>query len=285
MRDVLLYVCLFCFLQLGLTGCQESYPASTEASPALEMDIHLEADEFLITFMDLPDGEATLLQSGAGENVLINTGGQRSRPKLEESLQAFDVYAIDALVLTNEDEAYTANTDWLSAQYGIDTIIGSRKSSEMIADRFPALSSKVIYWEEGKVNFPASGMETEVLFAGEDEEGALVLKFSYGRESLLYMGTAKEEVEEALTDHPRIKSTFLKVGDFGSHFGANLMFLDHVDPQIAIVFLLGGDRADKGLLERLNDAWIDVYQTGKHGTISFKWNKEKNEWFTLISRK
>ncbi len=36
-----------------------------------------------VTFFGLSDGEATLIQGAKGENILVNTGGERTQAELE----------------------------------------------------------------------------------------------------------------------------------------------------------------------------------------------------------
>ncbi|WP_218970569.1 ComEC/Rec2 family competence protein [Alkalihalobacterium alkalinitrilicum] len=249
----------------------------------LEVEFSLDKDEIAFTYFNLPSGEATLIQSGQGGTVLINTGAPSSQIELARKLHMYHVEEIDSLIVTNYKEEYSGNIEWLADHYQISTIIVPANVKENIKESLVRGTEKLKGWGEGEKHEILSNLEAEVLFAGGSEEidEGLVLLFSYGDHRTLYMGIANSEVEELLMSKYELKSTILKVGDFGSAYGTSQQFLEKVDPQVAILFSLEGKRPSEYVLERLQETWIDVYQTNKIGTVSIKCTPENYEIWTV----
>ena len=64
---------------------------SVSAAVIKNVDFGLQADEVVITFLPLSDGEASLIQDGSGEAILVNTGSASSYPELNKWLQRYKV--------------------------------------------------------------------------------------------------------------------------------------------------------------------------------------------------
>ncbi|UTW69721.1 hypothetical protein KHA80_01185 [Anaerobacillus sp. HL2] len=111
--------------------------------------------------------------------------------------------------------------------------------------------------------------------------GAFVIVFSYGKQTLLYMGIADKQIEKELIETYALKSTILKVADFGSDKGTTQRFLDEVDPQVAILFKRNGSVVSEMVLERLQETWIDIAQTHRLGTVSIKCHNDDYEIITI----
>ncbi|WP_209122626.1 ComEC/Rec2 family competence protein [Alkalihalobacillus sp. BA299] len=285
MQMLIRWLACFFFCMFLLTGCQIVSVVNT--TDQLEVEFSLEKDEIAFTYFDLPSGEATLIQSGQGGTVLINTGHPSSQVELAKKLHMYHVDDIDSLIITNHSEEYSGNIQWLADHYQISSIIVPQAVKGALEDNLIRGKEKLTGWKEGEIHEILPGLKTEVLFTGgsNDYEAGLVLLFSYGEHRTLYMGIANAEVEELLTSKYDLKSTILKVGDFGSSYGTSQQFLEKVDPQVAILFTLKGKRPSEYVLERLQETWIDVYQTNKMGAVSIKCTPENYEIWTVRASK
>lgn len=250
----------------------------------LEVDLNLEEQDLAYTFFDLSNGEATLLQSGKGQTVLIDTGSLESQEELEERLNMYHVDTIDTVVITNRTEEYTGNLRWVINNYEVDQIIVPEIIKEEIVQFHHLYDKKVVGWNVGEKAELIPSLKSEVLYVDTSEthnKGALVIVFSYGKQSLLFMGIADKEVEKYLVDNYVLKSTILKVADFGSEKGTTQPFLDEVDPQVAILFKKNGANVSEIVIERLHETWIDIYQTQHLGTVSIKCHNDDYEILTV----
>ncbi|MCD8510702.1 MAG: hypothetical protein LRY73_13075 [Bacillus sp. (in: Bacteria)] len=115
---------------------------------------------------------------------------------------------------------------------------------------------------------------------GYDEGGCALFVRHHGQR-LLYMTIADSFVEEQLVHEYDLKSTMFKVPDFGSDRGTSEYLLNEVDPQVAVIFRNGEAQPSSYVLERLQETWIDIYQTSRIGTITIKCNNEDYEVITV----
>ncbi|MGI6109904.1 MAG: ComEC/Rec2 family competence protein, partial [Eubacteriaceae bacterium] len=77
---------------LLLSGCSSS--GSSGETAAAE-------DEAVITYLDTGQSNATLIQTGSGQNILIDTGDATTRKELIADLKGLGVQTIDLLVITH----------------------------------------------------------------------------------------------------------------------------------------------------------------------------------------
>lgn len=271
----------FFFCMFLLAGCQ--VVSVVNVTNELEVEFSLGDDEIAFTYFDLPSGEATLIQSGQGGTVLINTGDSSSQIELAKKLHMYHVKTIDSLIVTNHGKAYSGNIEWLVDHYQISSIIVPNASKGTIEAQLQKNNGKIVGWKEGEKHEVLPNLKTEVLFTGENDavDPCLVLSFTYGEHRTLYMGLADSKIEEILASQFDLKSTILKVGHFGSSNGTSQEFLEEVDPQVAILFSLEGKRPSEYVLERLQETWIDVYQTKKIGAVSIKCTLDNYEIWTV----
>lgn len=251
---------------------------------SIEVDLNLEEQDLAYTFFDLSNGEATLLQSGKGQNILIDTGSLESQEELEQRLKMYHVEFIDTLIITNQTEEYTGNLQWIINNFNVQKIIVPEVIKQQLITFHHLQDKEVIGWKKGDKTELLPFLKTEVIYVEENDlenKGALVIVFSYGKQTLLFMGIADKQVEKQLIENYALKSTILKVAEFGSEKGTTQPFLEEVDPQVAILFKKNGVPVSELVLERLQETWIDIYQTYRLGTVSIKCHNDDYEILTV----
>ena len=271
---------LVCIFSLFVMGCSEVTPTSTEQ---MGIDLNLSENEVAYTYFDLTSGEATLIQSGKDGNVLIGTGEKSSEQELAKRLKMFHVDTIDSLVIINNQPEYIGNLEWILNHFTVRNIFVPSEIEKEITKRFMLENGVVVGWSNGDKQEILPGLFTEVLYAGEHGafETGFVLSFMYGDQRTLYMGVADEEMERNLIEDFYLKSAILKVAEFGSPLGTSKAFLEEVDPQVAILFQKEGSLPSETVLERLQETWIDIYQTNKNGTVTIKFTESDYEILTV----
>lgn len=253
----------------------------------LEVDLNLEEQDLAYTFFDLSNGESTLIQSGKGQTILIDTGSLESQEELEERLEMYHVDLIDTVIITNPTAEYTGNLQWVINNFQVKTIIVPEIIKQQLISFHHLYDKEVIGWNKGDKTELIPFLKTEVIYIEEsnlEDKGALVIVFTYGKQKLLFMGIADKNVEKELVDSYPLKSTILKVADFGSEKGTTQQFLDEVDPQVAILFKKSGTPVSELVIERLQETWIDIYQTNRLGTVSIKCHNDDYEILTVRSQ-
>ncbi|KMJ59726.1 hypothetical protein AB685_02345 [Bacillus sp. LL01] len=241
------------------------------------INLNLSKNEIAFTFFDLTQGESTLIQSSSGDNILLNTGGPEAGEELLYYLDIFGVEELTTVIITNEEDEYIGNLQSVVKNVQVHSIVLPDTSFNI------PLHIKNVSWTAGNTEEVFHDLKCEVLSKGnKTEHFATDLLFEYKGTFLLYMTSAKEEVEKTLMKNKDLSVVnILKVGDFGNPSGTTEAFLEECDPQVAIVFNKNNQRGITGVLERLHETWMDIYQTRQVGNISVKANDHDYQVFTI----
>ena len=259
------------------------HPSIGYAANVEKVELNLEKDEIAFTFLELSTGEATLIQTSTGKNILINTGGPNTSKELLDRLEMYDVLKIDMLILTRRDKQYSSNVKWLNQSYMIDKFVIPESMKDYIIDKFELNMNSLITWNKGNLYELSPNFVVKVLHDEHDDEkekGGFVLLFTYGAHQLLYMSTIDEKIEQEILEYP-VKAKMLKVGEFALPGGTSQPFLEKINPQLAVIFHKKNARPSQEIIERLNETWIDIYQTKQFGNVTIKCDLESYEVITI----
>lgn len=242
------------------------------------VDFNLEKNESAFTFLDLPDGEATLIQE-PDRNILINTGNADSKKALFKRLKVFGVSHINKLVVTNAGNDYTGNVAAVIDHYNVQTLISSKAGIEKLNAQVDVQGLTVKIWKKRNKNDILPNLKAGVLDV--TEEGALAVRFKYGTETVLYMGYEDAKLEQKLLGNSQLDCDILKIGEFGLNAGTIPSFLEKVDPQVAIIFHKKGRLPHNDTLEQLDTDWIDIYRMHQIGTVSIIFDSRSYQIMTF----
>jgi len=244
-----------------------------------KVDLQLNEDEVGITFIDLTSGEATLIQHGNGQNILINNGGPETEHELKKVLQMFDVQKIDMLIITSDDEQYIANTQFLIKNYHIKKYITGQ---QILLKSQLKQKLNVVKWDVWTTNdhfelLPELFVDVLHDYNVPTKPIGLDFRIKFHDTVLLYMTSSDKNVEQKLMKRNLQDVNILKVSHFADERGSSKTFIDHVDPQVAIIFRKKNEWPSQAVIERLYQTWIDIYPTKQFGNISIKLNKNSYE--------
>jgi beta-lactamase superfamily II metal-dependent hydrolase len=265
---------LFCVLFI-LTGFQQGNDVPTKIE---KIDLKLLDDEVAFTFLNLTNGEATLMQNAQGEAILINTGHLDTKSELKNYLNLYGITSINKIILTKIGPDYDGNLGWLLSEYSVKKVIvpSSVKKEDIKVPLVPLEK-----W--------AVGTKVESLFGSSinvvqiiGSENAMNFTLKYGEHRFLFMSVASQALEtDLIKQHPLKDVNILKVAEFANNNGTSQRLLDAVDPQVAIIFSKKNSYPSADVLERLQSTWIDIYYTKQFGNITVKCNKENYEVITI----
>jgi competence protein ComEC len=238
-----------------------------------------------VDFLDVGQGDAILIKSPYGQNILIDGGPDSSVIKrLGENLPWWD-RTIDLMVLTHpHDDHVTGEIDvlnrfktkqiiytgvahtapnylnWLEtireAKTPIGIIINNRR-----VDLGPNCYLEIVYPDEDL---------SEKSFA-DLNESSIVAKLVYGRTSFLLAGDADSVVEKKVFDSKiDLKSDVLKVGHHGSDTSTSDDWLAAVKPDIAVISVGAGNSFGHPSLrtvKKLERAGAKILRTDLDGTV------------------
>lgn len=239
--------------------------------------------EFEAYFFDVGQADGALVRSKDGIDIVIDTGKSTNNAMLNH-LKSKKIKKIDLLVLSHFDEDHAGGTANIAKNYKISYAIMPENDKTGKAVTYveakckKALTqnkTKIIFAKQGQ-NLKLGGIKMNVLhpsvkFTDQNpNNNSIVLRVSYGENSVLFTGDIENEAQEFLKDDAAIKSDVLKIPHHGAANAANEVFLRQVSPRIAVIsvgkYNTYGHPSRKylNLLQKKN---ISVYRTDLQGTI------------------
>lgn len=231
-----------------------------------------------VIFLDVGQGDAVLIQTPLGQQVLIDGGPEASRllSQLGRQMPFWD-RTLDLVILTSPHEARLTGLIAVLERYQVRYVaIGSEEGRGAFYERWAALvaarpSSQVKRLAAGERWELDGGVLLHVLWPDADAPaGPLVLRLEYGKMAFLFAGSATTTVEEALArSRPEaLRAAVLQVPQQGAGTAATPSFLTAVSPAIAVISLDAprGSAVSPQVLARLLD--VEVYRTDRHGAVT-----------------
>lgn len=255
-----------------------------------------------VTVVDVGQGDSIFLRSVKGETILIDVGGKvtfGSKEKWQEGsqtsnaektlipyLRARGVSSIDHLVLTHTDTDHIGDLEEVAKRFKIKEICVSQGAltKTSFVKRLQELKRPVRPLKSGD-KLPIMGKHLQVLYPQKVGDGgnndSIVLYGKLLGTSFLFTGDLEKEGEKELIDsYPNLKVSVLKAGHHGSKGSSSEMFLNQIQPSIALISAGEHNRykhPNEETLERFKDRNIRVLRTDQDGAIRFK------GWFKLSS--
>lgn len=281
MRKFILIIFTVCVSILwGFDNSEPNIEADIE-----KVDLQLNDNEIGITFINLTSGESTLIQHGNGKNILINNGGPNTEKELKKVLNMFHVQQIDMLIVTSDDDQYMSNTEFLKENYTIKKFV---TGEQILLKSQLKQKLNVVKWEVWTTNDKIELLPELFVYVLHDYDEdrkpiGLDFKLQFHDTAILYMTSSDKQVEQQLMKKHLQDVNILKVAHFGDERGSSKPFIDHVDPQVAIIFRKKNEWPSPAVIERLYQTWIDIYPTKQFGNISIKLDEKSYEVIPISS--
>jgi competence protein ComEC len=238
------------------------------------INLKLKDNEIAVTFLSLSNGEAMLFQHSNGENLLINTGGTGTETELRKLLKLYNVTEISTVILTNADNGFVGNLKLLTEEFEVKKIITGNALSE-VKNQYYGVDFHI--WTEGTTQQILPNLYVEVLFDGENQDEGLDLSLKYMNHRIVIMASSSEAAESNLLKKELEDTNLVKISGFAIKDSMSESLIEHLNPQIAVIFHAKNKKPSTDLYERLLHAWIEVYYTKKHGTITIKFTDSNYE--------
>ena len=237
-----------------------------------------------VSFFDVGEGEAVLVETPQGNRILIDGGGDETiLEKLREKIPLWD-RRIDVVILSRPVKNRLNGLIFVLKKYKIRNIVWSGRGE---ATGFVRQWQKEI--REGKYDIilakagekiVSGDVSLSVLYPQKNSSGELgkvndglpiVLKLVYGRISFLFASDATAEIENDLCEIGcDLRATVLSVSRHGSKAASSQLFLTRVAPLLGIISC-GKDNIyhhpSQEVLSRLKNFGIKVLRTDQDGDI------------------
>jgi len=243
-----------------------------------------------VTFLDVGQGDAILIQTPNHQNILIDGGPDPQKINLELSKKLpFWDRTIDLVISTQPQADHITGLVEVLQRYKVKWVLesGVTYDSYIYKEWLNLIEEKQINREiatAGQVIDSGSGIEIEVLnppaklfqeTSDDVDNNGVVIRLSWGKVSFLFTADIRNEAEfELVSQRANLKSTVLKVAHHGSKTSTSPQFLAAVDPEIAVISVGGNNtfgHPSPEVVERLVNRLSEekVYRTDKKGTIEF----------------
>lgn len=263
---------------------EEMISSATNGDSEAEAESASESDEQLdgldVHFIDVDQGDAILLQTEDGTNVLVDAGdwtGDEVVPYLEEQ----GVEDIDLFIGSHEHADHIGQADDVLNRFTVNEVWlpGNEHTSQTYTDMMDTIDEQNIDYSE-----PRAGEGHDVddmhidLYSPKEEEmtgdynnDSLVTKVTYEDISFMLTGDAEEEAEANMLSHDYdLEADILKAGHHGSNTSSTEAFVEAVDPDVAVVSY-GLDNSyyhpHQVTIDTYDALDIDLYGTGANGDI------------------
>lgn len=254
---------------------QDSTPA-----PATNEDPEPELGDMTVTFIDVGQGDSTLVELPDGKTMLVDAGEASASGNVLDALDKADVDTIDYLVATHPHADHIGGMEAVLAAYDVDEIWMPDVSettqtyegfldaveTEDCAARQAVAGASITGDDDGydiDVLSPPEGMQSDDM-----NRWSAIIRVTYGDTSLLLTGDADaSQIVEANPGHVDV----LKASHHGSETGTNTEVMATTMPDAVVMSYAEGNdygHPDQSVLDAVNTAGAKAYSTAANGNIT-----------------
>ncbi len=254
-------------------------------------------DHLEVAFLDVGQGDATLVTAPGGNRLLIDGGlGPVVLPALNEVLPFHD-RRIEVLLATHPHADHIGGLPFVLDRFEVQAVIDNdlsadtevyRRFERSIADsgveHLSGRRGMVIHLDKETVFvvlFP-----DRKLYPGMDpDDGSIIGQVLHGETSFMFTGDAGQAIERYVSflDGPKLDSEVLKAGHHGSRTSTAFEFVGWVDPDYAVISAGADNRyghPHSEVIETLEQFEVGIEATAESGTVIFHSDGRKVECLT-----
>jgi competence protein ComEC len=254
-----------------------------------------------LSFIDVGQGDAILVEGPGGKSVLIDTGplmqgGDAGERIVVPFMKRRGISALDLLVLTHDHEDHTGGAKALGQAFPIRHVVASVHSLLPHFVRCGADTGSIGAgsWIEGNFPFrlyvlsPAADVKMTDTSAGESagNNRSVVIKLHYGQVGMILEGDAERDAEQAMVTRygDFLRAALLKAAHHGSGTSSDERFLALVSPEQTVVSVGRHNRfghPSPGVLRRFRTIGADLHRTDEEGALVYEsdgWELRRVLW-------
>ncbi len=241
--------------------------------------------QMTIAFIDVGQGDATLIRDGSGFDILIDGGRKSASEQVIEHLQAVGVDDLEIVIATHADRDH------------IGGLIELLESGQVLVENiyYNGYPGDTLTWGEFTTAVGAAGLSLNALQYPQSlswgnfsvqvlnpvpalvdpaqNQASIVLMIGYAQITVFLPADIDTFIEDLLPARaPSLAANLLKVAHHGSQYSTSPAFLQAVQPQDAIISVGANSYGHPApdTLERLADGDIHVWRTDLLGTITIQ---------------
>jgi competence protein ComEC len=258
-----------------------------------------------VHFIDVGQGDATLVITPHGRSVLIDAGGAMGPQNTFDVgervvvpyLRHYGVQQVDWLILTHNHQDHAGGAAAVAEFLGVRQALlhlsatdeppailrlrrvmrnrGMREATDIGEIRLDGI--RVQLYQVGDSMVGISGKSANRKQESENSRST-VARIEFGRHSFLVTGDLEGEGETRISRSNIHHSTMLKVGHHGGRKSTQAVFLAKVSPQFAVISVGADNRYGHPApetLRRLREWPVSLWRTDRDGAVVFRSDGEK----------
>lgn len=238
-----------------------------------------EEGSIIVHYIDVGQGDATLIQAPNGQTMLIDGGKKSAGEKVVSYIKEQNIDRLDYVVATHPDADHIGGLHEVLEQLPVGEFIDSGKvhTTQTYLELLTKIDEKDIPFTVPTIGDEIAldpNVSTTVLFADDEAKGtneaSIVIGMTYGDVSFIFTGDADTKMEEALIDRGLQQVTIAKAGHHGSNTSSSARYIEHIQPEVFI--LSYGEDNSYGhphdeVVQRVKSQGADIYETATMGDI------------------
>lgn len=246
-----------------------------------------------IYFIDVGQGDSTLIKTVQNKTILIDGGGSEfgsfdvGKNTLLPYLLDRGISKIDYLMVSHFDSDHSLGCAKIIENLTVSNLILNKQLEENdIYKHIVSIAKQkkvnLIYVKAGDV-ITLNGVKIKILHPQEKliaensiNNNSIVFKLEYKSFSILFTGDIENIAEEViLSKNINLKADILKVAHHGSKTSSSQRFIEAVSPKIALIGVGKNNmfgHPNREVIERLQSYGTKIYRTDECGEISITVN-------------
>lgn len=199
-----------------------------------------------VTFLDIGQGDAILIESSNGNQMLVDSG--RSNQIMSElgAVMAYGDKHIDVLLASHYDADHIGGFDDVLSSYSADTLLvngaePTTKTAKRLLEIAGEENMSVQIARRGTIINLGGGVLARVLYPisnpAKGNDGSIIMKVYTPGKTFMLTGDAPQKTENIVVEleGDRLQSDVLKIGHHGSKTSSSNLFLKAVNPEVTII--------------------------------------------------
>lgn len=244
-----------------------------------------------VSFLDIGQGDACIIQAGRDGNVLIDGGDEGSGSKIGTYMDINNIKSIDAVFVSHfhKDHAKGIEELLLSGRQierlYVPAFESGAELEESITEIVREQQIPLVRLEPG-MEIEIGEMKYQVLWPNRADhsedlnDDSMVIRAVFGETEILFTGDIEKITERKLLAKAKdnLDVDILKVAHHGSKTSSTEQFIEACSPEYAVISVGKNNKYKEpaeATLERLEEQETDVWRTDRDGTVVMTLGRDK----------
>lgn len=207
---------------------------------------------YTITFLNVGQGDSILIQAPFhNHNILVDIPLNQDQEVIDV-LHAVGIHKIHSLIFTHGDSDHNGGKEAFLEKFKVDEIIETKKDIRFINQTLFSVNDKIY---------------------DNKNDNSLVYFGKVGSLNICLMGDASKQVERDIINKYSYSCDILKVGHHGSSTSTDQLFIQSIQPHLAVISVKKENRyghPHEEVIQTLKKYNVNTYMTSKDGAIMIK---------------